>query len=303
MQTVAEIVTRLYGGSIRQENTFRYQLQDTRLGDFALELDATLLKDKKYVDILDQLGIQTDAIKKDHKLEEKLKKLASGLVPYEIVTPPIPLSELDALTKLTQELRQYEAQGTKDSLLHAFGLHLNPEAASLETGDILNILRAFMLLEPWIRVDADIDISRRLTPYIEPFEQGYIRHVLNPNYEPDQVDFIRDYLNHDNTRNRSLDLLPLFMHLRKPLVLDHLDDDLLSARPAYHYRLPNCALSDPEWSIADEWNRWVLVETLAHNPHDLRRLSRAYLDMQHQSFKVDTDRWISFIDQWVRNVE
>src|SRR3546814_9457337 len=44
-----------------------------------------------------------------------------------------------------------------------------------------------------------------------------------------------------------------------------LTDELIKARPTFHYRLPNARLADPQWSIVREWNLWVRVERLAHD--------------------------------------
>ena len=38
---------------------------------------------------------------------------------------------------------------------------------------------------------------------------------------------------------------------------------LIKGRPAFHYRLPNCLVDEPDWTVAREWNTWVAVERLA----------------------------------------
>jgi Putative amidoligase enzyme len=57
------------------------------------------------------------------------------------------------------------------------------------------------------------------------------------------------YLEHNPTRNRPLDLLPLFVHLHGPGLLKRVEDaPLVKPRPTFHYRLPNCELTNPGWT-------------------------------------------------------
>lgn len=61
------------------------------------------------------------------------------------------------------------------------------------------------------------------------------------------------------------------------------DPHLVKARPAYHYRLPNCLIDEPDWRLAREWNTWVAVERLAADApaagRDEPRLSRGRFDL------------------------
>jgi hypothetical protein len=77
---------------------------------------------------------------------------------------------------------------------------------------------------------------------------------------------MRDYLERNPTRNRPLDWLPLFAHLNKDLVFEYpVEKDLIKPRPTLHYRLPSSLIDDPSWSIATEWNKWVIIDDLAAN--------------------------------------
>ena len=69
----------------------------------------------------------------------------------------------------------------------------------------------------------------------------------------------------------------------------------MSPRPAYHYRLPNCRIDEPGWSIAAEWGRWVLVERLAARPDFSERLSRTYLGWDGSVLGYLTDRWENYV--------
>ena len=170
MDQTASILSRLYGGKIEQLSTFEFKVSGTKFGDFGLELDAQLIREKKYEKFLQSIGIELSEFVEQETIEDSLKELASSVVPYEIITPPILLSEMHELTKLVDELRKHKAKGTGSSFVYAFGLHLNPEIPDDSTGLLLNYLRAFVLLDPWIRKDGKVDVSRQITPFINRFE-------------------------------------------------------------------------------------------------------------------------------------
>lgn len=298
----AKLVQSLYGGSVSRVSTYEYHVEETSFGTFKLELDAQLLREKKYEKTLKSIGIDLSTFKNIESIEDKLKNMASSVVPFEIITPPIPLSKMPELQKLVDELRNWKAKGTGSSVLYAFGLHLNPEIPSNSTQSLLNHLRAFVLLDPWIRKDAKINISRRITPYINEYKEEYLQLILSIAYQPTLEEFIRDYFRYDNSRNRPLDMLPIFKHLNPDLTNSLLKETLTSGRPAYHYRLPNCSIEDPEWSLADEWNRWVYVEILANDKTVLNQYSQTYLKMKKGTLIGFETKWVELMSRWVRNV-
>lgn len=303
MERVAGLIQNLYGGQITRISTYEHSIADSSLGTFHLELDAQLLRDKKYEEILHRMGIDLSDYDKKETLEDSLMEMASSVVPFEIITPPVPLSRMPELNKIVDELRKHNAKGTGSSIIYAFGLHLNPEIPDRDVNSVLNHLRAYVLLDPWIRKDAEIDISRRLTPYIKEYEEGYIQYILKPDYQPTLEQLIRDYFKFGNSRNRPLDMLPLFMFLDEELTSGLTRDTLTSARPTYHYRLPNCSIEDKKWSLAGEWNRWVLVEELAADLQALNQYSRAYLKIKRDTLIRFDHKWIKLIDRWVQNVQ
>lgn len=300
MDVASEIVQELYGGSIEQVSTFEFDVSDTRFGDFKLELDAQLLRDKKYEKLLKSVGIDLAKFKNVEKIEDSLRDAASSVVPFEIITPPVPLSKMGELKSLVDALRKRKAEGTGSSFLYAFGLHINPEIPDDSTQSLLNHLQAYVMLDPWIRKDAEINMSRRITPYIKPYKEEYIRLILNPAYKPGLEELITDYFNYDNSRNRPLDMLPLFMYLNKELTASMIEDTITSSRPTYHYRLPNCSLEDESWSIAKEWNRWVLVEKMAADSKIVDQYSRAWLKMKSDTLVGFEAKWIELINRWVK---
>ncbi|MDR9415741.1 MAG: amidoligase family protein [Gracilimonas sp.] len=302
MQDAAKLVLDLYGGEIQQVSGYEYKVVDTDFGNFSLELDASLFLNKKYEKVLKSVGLDVDKLKNKEKLEDKLREMASAVVPFEIITPPIPVSKLKHLNKLVKELRNWKAKGTGSSFFYAFGLHLNPEVPELSAESITHHLKAYVMLDAWIRKDAEIDLSRKLTPYINEYEMDYIRHILQEDYIPDLETLIRDYFAFENSRNRPLDLLPVFKFMNDDLTEQLLEETLTSARPTFHYRLPNCSIEEEQWSLAEEWNRWILVEKLAENKKILNQYARAFLTMDDKSVFGMKKKWIKLMDRWVQDV-
>ncbi len=299
---LAKMIQDLFGGSINKKSTYEFEVQNTTFGTFRLELDAQLLLDKKYEKTLKSIGIDLATFKSIDAIEGTLKDMASSVVPFEIITPPITLSELEKLNDLIEELRKWKAKGTGSSMFYAFGLHINPEISDDSSESLSNHLKAYVLLDPWIRKDAKVNISRRITPYINEFREDYKLLLLSSGYHPTLHELISDYFSYGNSRNRPLDMLPLFMHLDKQFTEKLLEDTLTSSRPTYHYRLPNCSIEDDRWSLASEWNRWVLVECLANDEKALAQYSKAYLKLKNETTIGFEQKWIKLMDRWVNDV-
>lgn len=302
LEKTAEIISTLFGGSVRRITTFEFKVEDTDFGEFKFELDAQLLLQKKYESFLKKIGIDISELKKKKELEELLSDMASTIVPFEIVTPPIPFSKLYKVDELVSEMRNNHAEGTGTSFFHAFGMHLNPEIPDVKPETILRTLQSFILLQEWIRLDSEIDLSRRITPYIDDFKKEYKLLILQKDYKPDINRLMDDYLEHNPTRNRPLDLLPVFEFVDENKVQAVVDDGLTSPRPAFHYRLPNCRIDEPEWSVASEWNRWVLVEKLASDYKTLSRLKEDYTNYSKESSFGFKGKWIRHVYKWVYEV-
>ncbi|ODA68239.1 putative amidoligase enzyme [Methyloligella halotolerans] len=267
--TTAVFLSEELGGEYRQTDPFAYKVTGTSLGDFEVMLDTSYAHYKgKSHKFLDEVGA---------RLANLFGAAAELVVPYEIVTPPVPMDRLGKISKLLRRMAESGASGTETSVFFAFGLHLNPEAPSLTAGGILPILKAFALLSPWLWRSIDPDPTRRLLRFAEPYGCDYVRLLADPSYEPELARVIDDYLAHNPTRNRDLDMLPLFAHLDEGRVRARLPNEKINGRPTFHYRLPDAKLGDPGWSFAGEWNRWVTVERLAGDPERLKEAGRAYL--------------------------
>jgi hypothetical protein len=276
---VAEVVKRTLGGEIDEKNPFLADVLGTRLGDFSVCVDAELLTSERYVELLESLGIDLEPVLKQ-KVDTWIGRVAGLVVPTEIVTPPLPIDRIVELETLREALRLADAEGTRASLRYAFGLHINIEAPDLEASTLAAVLKSFVLLYEQIVTAGEIDISRRVTPYIEPFGDDYVRLLHDPTYWPHTDQLIADYLRFNPTRNRPLDMLPIFAEIDRDAVERAAPEDersLISARPAFHYRLPNCMVDEPRWTLALEWNRWVEVERLAADPRRLAFLGEQAL--------------------------
>ena len=294
----ARIVGDVFGGEHIVRSTFEHFVR-TDLGDFSIEIDASLLKDKKYEKTLRAIGIDPEKTNTEW-LEHALLDTFSTLVPIEIGTPPIPFDHLDRLDELRQRLHEANAKGTRASILYAFGFHINPELPSDDPGVIRDFLRAFLLLYPWMKQQAEVDVMRRISPYINPFPDEYARQILRADYPVSRERLIDDYLALNPTRNRPLDMLPVLAHLDRARVISRVEDPhLVKPRPAFHYRLPNCMLDEPDWRVAREWNTWVAVERLAYDPRRLAEMSRDYLAADRKSFKPFVDKWPAVLEQYI----
>ncbi len=293
---IASLVARLYSGNREKENDHRYRIVGTAYGTFTVELDTQYAhpakQDKQWGNPLDQwLDLEIDKF-----VHSVVGHIAKTLVPYEIVTPPIPMDRLPDLTPLMDALRRIGVEGTDENPFYAFGVHLNPEAPAFTADSICNHLRAFIALSDWLHDMMEIDLARKLSPYIQKFPTEYALRIMPADYRPDLPQLIDDYLELNPTRNRELDLVPLFMHLDRERVEAVLQDGLSSARPTYHYRLPDCRLNDDRWSLAREWNFWVEVERLAVDAERLDAICSAFIEHNARWIKW---KWVDKARPWL----
>lgn len=265
---VADIVQTLFGGEIHSESNYEYVLNDTEFGTFVIELDSRYIK---------RLGKNVDKDEWDQLGEDLLAFAAKQVVPIEIVAPPIAMTELHRLQELITTLRSSGAEGTGRSLVSAFGLQLNPELPDLETTTIVQYLRAFVLLYDWLVAEHKIDTTRRLAAFVQPYPREYVRLLIDGWYQPTQDELIDDYLQYNADRNRALDMLPLFSLLDSERVTAKVpSNEKIKSRPTFHYRLPNCDIDNPDWSLLNSWNCWMQIEQLAFDQPRMRAMCRAY---------------------------
>ena len=252
----AELVRNRWGGTIRAPAPFETVVEGTGIGDVRSFLDTALRKGHESA--LRQLGLE----------------LGREVIPVEVVTAPLTVDLLPQLEALRADLRQAGAVGSRGGTLLSFGLHLNIEVAARTVDSIRPVLTAFALVEDWLRLADPIDGARRILPFVDPYPHRFVQALLALPPEADMGALIDLYLRETPTRNRSLDMLPLFLDIDAPRVeAQRAAPGAVRARPTYHYRLPDSRVDEPGWRIAYEWNRWVLVETVADHPAALARLT------------------------------
>lgn len=288
-----ELIRRSFGGKVDASQRTHGTVSGTPFGTFKVEYDLRALQKRSYLRPLELMGIESDS-RTAQLVEDTLLQVASEVVPLEVITPPIPWHRLHELDPLWERLRAAGAEDTYGSVFYAFGLHLNPETPDGEVATLLAYLRAFLLLEDWVIESSRMDLSRRIAPFVRPFPEPYRRKVLAPDYAPSSGPaLVDDYVEANPTRNRGLDMLPLFVHLYGEGILERVEDrELVKPRPTFHYRLPNCELASPGWSPRADWNRWIAIERLAQSPALLTELSRAYLDTFDLPLRLQSIAWI-----------
>lgn len=297
VEECGQLVRGIYGGEIENENRFVARVKNTRLGDFRVELDATYLKHEKHRALLDKLGVQPES---QDSIEEKIESVVKTFVPAEIATPPIRIDQLGELDALQRALYAANAEGTRAALRYAFGLHFNPEAPDLDGRTLLDYLASFLILYDWIVAVSNIDFSRRVAPFIDPFPDDYRTMVIDPDYDPDRDQLIDDFLSFNPTRNRPLDMLPLFAAIA-PSKIDALakEPEQVKPRPTFHYRLPNCEIDNPEWSIAGEWSSWIEVERLAADREKLHAMRRSFFEYATGTVPSSSRQWAEEVWRWL----
>jgi len=288
-QTTA-VVQQVFSGKIASVSPAACVVAVEGLGEFSIELDWHFLKKKAAQQNRENAG---DWL-------EMLSHAAALLVPMEIVCPPIPVSDLDCLDPLVTELRRAGAKGTEDSMIAAYGVHINTEVPGQDAGCLSGYLRSFSLLQWWL-VDAhQVDFARRISPYVDLYPEAYLKQLFSRTV-PDIHQVCDDYLQYNASRNRALDLLPLLAYMDVDQVNRAVADAKIMARPAFHYRLPNCQIDKPEWSLARPWNNWWVVEELAQRPDDLQNLSALFLDMHRPLLGVSRSEWTALMDRWLQD--
>jgi hypothetical protein len=268
---VAEVCTETLGGRAEQGDGPFWTVTDSRIGKIEVYLDIFLRKAER------------------SKLRDLALELGREVVPVEVVTEPLDMDGLRETDRLCAALREAGALGSEGGWLFGFGLHLNIEIASERDADIVRPLLAYALIEDWMRSANPIDESRRVLPFSDPYPTDFVRDLIALGPDATLSRVIDVYLQRTPTRNRGLDMLPVFAHLRGDRLADKLPR-LVSARPAFHFRLPDSRIDNPRWSVAQEWQRWVTVERVAADSALLGALSDTWLD-DHGALTLSRQSW------------
>jgi hypothetical protein len=273
VEAISSTVAEVFGGEVVRENDYLARVE-TDLGPFRIEADLDLLQrvGRSRAAHPDETGMFAAA-------RDAVASIAEHIAPYEVVSPPVPYPSLPMLDELVDALRARGGHGTSAGVLLALGLQLNPQVPRTSAQSIYAHMRAYAALEPWLRVCCARDVTRRMVPFADSYPASYLERLLERASPPRLGMLIDEYLRYNPTRNRSLDLLPLFAHLDPERVAEAVDDPRIKPRPAFHYRLPDSRLSDPGWRITDEWRHWLVVERAAASPDLLTELATTYLSL------------------------
>ncbi|MFM2483865.1 amidoligase family protein [Celerinatantimonas yamalensis] len=263
LKTTGQVITDALAGELKIISEAECKVETT-LGTFKVEVDWQFAKTTARQRI-NQRAQELGEARADDPFMQWITKLATVVVPVEVVCPPLVIADLERLHPMVKALQQHGALGTNESVIYAFGVHINPELPSYDSQTIIAYLQSFILAQDWLIKRHHVDMVRRVTPYINVYPEPYCDRVLHYSGDESLTQIIDDYLHWNATRNRALDMLPLFMHLDKARIQDRLDDSLINARPTLHYRLPNCEIEKADWGLYKSWNVWCVLEYIANH--------------------------------------
>jgi len=296
VQRLGEIVADVLGGKLVEVSSVEYRIEVRGSPDYRIEVDLKILK--KLAREKKQSG--NESVSFDELLVNVLSSASTIMVPCEIVSPPIPMNSLaEPIDAIVDAVRMNGGKGTRQSVLYAFGVHLNVEPPRLDAETIAAFLKAFACLYDWIVWKGDVDLIRRFTPYIDRYPRDYESLLCDPGYWPDVHSMIDDYLAANPTRNRGLDMMPMFAYLEEERVSDAVDDPLIKARPAFHYRLANSCVDEPDWSVVEPWCRWLAIETLAADRETLDEICQAFASDRERVLSLVDNRWREESQKWL----
>lgn len=266
-RAAAQALAAGLGGTCWQEDPHAFHVLDTAIGRLAVELDVRYAHPQR--------SAATPRVRLGPTGAAWLGTLLAGVVPRELITAPLPIDALDRVDRAVAVLRAAGARGAGTTLFGSLGLHFNIDPAGLDAETLTCVLKAFLLLNPRLRRETT-GVASRTAFLPPPYPGAYVRRVLAPDYWPDRETLAEDYLAANPTRDRDLDLLPLFLHMDPARVRARLPYEKIGKRAVFHYRLPRAHVSDPAWSVASAWNGWVAVETLAGDRRRLEELGREF---------------------------
>lgn len=256
----ASILQETFGGEIDDSNPHQLFVRGGALGDLEVELDT----------VLGKTGMGAES-------QSRLKDLLRGLVPVEIVTEPLLPDQVALFDAVMPVLREAGASGSRDGVFLGFGVHLNAEVVAPADPHTMRTIRAFALLDPVLRAEKGIDVTRRVLPFVTSWPRALVDLLIEE--KPDRlaalIDLIDPYV---RSRNHALDLLPLLKHARPKLFeASYPDEQSTTARPAFHFRLPDSRINEPGWSLREPWEMWRMVEEVAASDR-LERLEEAWTE-------------------------
>lgn len=273
----ATVVADTVGGKVVQNGPHDFAVEGSEIGPLKIYLD-TALRDS----VSGELG-------------RAALDLSRQIVPVEMVTAPLAAAELPNAETLFTALRQAGATGTGGGMLLGFGLHLNPEIADDGLDHLSGVLTAYALAEDWLRYGDPMDSARRLLPFSDPYPRDFVDRLASAPV-PSRAALFAAYLDANPTRNRGLDLMPIIEELEPGLIRELTGEKgAKSARPTWHYRLPDSRIDVPDWTLAYEWNRWVTIERLARDTQLRDDLACRWLAYRDALTSTRTD-WLNELE-------
>jgi len=282
-------------GDIENISLAERTITHAELGKFQIELDWSYLKKVAKRQSQSQSGEKTWL--------KEVGNLAEKVVPLEVVCPPLTLEQCEQLLPLTDALRSAGARGTDESWLAAYGVHINAEVPTndddeIESEALHRYLQAYGLLQWWLFDAHQVNTTRKVSPYIDKYPESYLRLLLAQESVTMPL-LINDYLEHNASRNRALDMLPLFAHIDPERVYEVVGDDKIKSRPTFHYRLPNCHIEQPDWNLTVPWKGWWVIEKLANDERALEYWRSQFLEQSRPLIGVAETDWKRRINEWL----
>lgn len=299
VENVSELVSQQIKGQVEVQSRYEHLVHGDAAGDWGIELDYAYLKERGREDDAEDDADDDLQVLIEDAAESVLRAGAEAVVPVEVVSPPLPLARLVDIQQLIVALRKAGAEGSGAGLTYAFGMQFNPELPGLDARTVASYLKAFFCLYDWLMERSKVDLTRRLSGFSAAFPGAYVAQVVDPDYWPDQDTLIDDYLDENPTRNRALDMLPLFLHLDKARLRAVVDDPRVKPRPTLHYRLPNCEIDRADWGVHLAWDDWLVVEKLACDEERLREICTAYSEWLDKPLARLLDSWAEAVTQWI----
>ena len=267
----ADLCARHLGGVARQVDEAIWQVEGSRIGALKIYLDTALRHADKTA------------------LRDAALSLGREVIPVEIVTDPLDRDGLIALDDLREALRQAGALGSGGGLFFGFGVHLNVQVASDRAEAIVPPLLAYALIEDWLRTANPIDQMRRVLPFAAPYPRRLVRRLIALGRGARLGHVMDAYVQEAPSRNFGLDMLPVFAWIDAARIESVLTS-ATSARPTFHFRLPDCRIDEPGWSLDREGRRWGTVERVAANADALAELSQGW-DAAHAGVPLPRAFW------------
>jgi len=242
----AKRIAALLGGTPERVSDKVITLEDTAIGAIDITLDTAL--------DLPAAGGAGDS----------LRELAKRVVPVEIVTEPLEPAQLPRLDDLCADLRARGARGSRDGVFYGFGVHLNVEIPGRSDPMTGHIVQAYACLEGVLRAGMALDPTRRLLPFVNPWPENLVRDLLSL-HDPTLDTLAATYAAQTHSRNHGLDLLPIFKWADAAAFERRFAGVKSGARPAFHFRLPESRIDEPDWDLGGPWAQWHLVEAVAYD--------------------------------------